>query len=298
MALLFNCPLPAMIDSIDNVDCSESLDQIVRIIFQRIRDESNNKNLLPLGNYEGKAVVNKSELDILLTATDRTKMQFTPILENLAIPASEAIIEGGGSNETPFGQPRVSGENPVAVETPRFANLASTIRDQLKQYESESANFAQLGIFYVNEYNRLIGDARYLKEDAVSATAGTDQIVITLGTSNVNQYTVGEMVSVESTPAGDFNGTYPIESVDAGAGTITLTAVAALGTDTQATIVAGGLAPIPIQSLYISSPMSDGFGTQTFTMMRYSKTSQWAKNLKIVDVNPNDFVELYSEPNP
>lgn len=147
MTLLVTCPAPAAISGLTPETCKENLGQITRLIFQRtgtpFADEA--------------AVQDIANWNALKAAIDGTKVQAGPIQENFVIPSSEAIAEGGDDNTTTKGQEIVLGGGRVTAEG-RYRGLATTQREEIKQFIQESQVYNNLGVYLVNEHGKIIGN--------------------------------------------------------------------------------------------------------------------------------------------
>ena len=148
MSLKYNCPLPTVITSLTAVTCAEHYGQITRIIFQRLGTS------FPAASGVGGIELIASWTPLLIAA-DSTKVQASPICENVELPMSEAITDGGDDNSTPFGQSLVVGAGKVDL-TGRHRGLPSVQKMELEQFVSESSVYGQLGVYLVNEHEQII----------------------------------------------------------------------------------------------------------------------------------------------
>lgn len=142
MSLLIQCPLPAAINNLSKLDCAVNFGQIVRVAFQRVGT--------PFVD-----ITNETEWDTKLTAVDDTKVQITTFCENVLIPQSEAITEGGDDNTTLFGQALVVGKGQITV-TGRFRGLDSDGKRELDPYLSEASVYNNIGVYLINEFGQII----------------------------------------------------------------------------------------------------------------------------------------------
>ena len=140
------CPLPEEITDIPAQGCGGNIGQIQRIIFQRRQ---------PTGTPTFATRVLPQTLanwTTLLTATDATKVQVTPLFQNHVIPPVTAITEGGDDNTTIDGNTNVVGASTIEV-TGEFPNLPAAILAALKMYNCEP----NLTVFFVTEYKKIMG---------------------------------------------------------------------------------------------------------------------------------------------
>jgi hypothetical protein len=137
------CPLPAEIVDIPSTPCGESIGQIQKFILARRSGNAFATLLLPavLANWT-----------TLLTANDATKHQVTPFVENVVIPASEPILEGGDDNTTVDGNPIVVGAGQIRA-TGMFAELTPAILVALKAFNCEK----DLMIYFINNAGKIWG---------------------------------------------------------------------------------------------------------------------------------------------
>lgn len=149
-SVIITCPLPAEQDDIGNQSCQIHLGQIVRLIFQRT---AGTPVVISAGTPFSLA---EAEVDLKLAAVNDDKIQFSPVCENVVIPATEPIYEGGDDNTTLFGQQILVGRSNITVSG-RFRGLDPVVRQTMLGLISESSNFNGLGVFLVDEFNRIWG---------------------------------------------------------------------------------------------------------------------------------------------
>ena len=147
--LTCTCPLAEAIEDIDPLVCGENFGQIQKLVIGR-------RNTTPrFPTFTGAVALGADLLGSWNTykiATDATKLQTTPFITNLAIPAVEAIREGADSNATIDGIPEVIGETTPLVPG-EIRGLPATIRRQLKSLSC----YNDLVAFFINEVGRIIG---------------------------------------------------------------------------------------------------------------------------------------------
>jgi hypothetical protein len=146
MGLLINCPLPTAIGDISDAPCEEHFGQILRIALARVGDIFTDET----------AFATEAAWDIALAAADDTKVQFTPLMNNVVIPQGEAATIGPDTNETFYGELKVVGKTAIPV-TGRFQGLPFAVKKELEAYLSEGASFGNLGVFLIDEFNKVYG---------------------------------------------------------------------------------------------------------------------------------------------
>ena len=148
MSLEINCPLPATIDNISNVDCEVHFGQIVRKAFGR-----------QAGNIftDEAAFALETNWDIVLAAIDDTKVQFTPLFNNFVIPEGAASTIGPDTNETYFGELKVVGKTAIAPSG-RYQGLPFDVKSEIEEYIDEGSTFGNLGVFLIDEFGKVYGN--------------------------------------------------------------------------------------------------------------------------------------------
>lgn len=136
------CPALTEVGDIVEMDCGENIGQIVKYIFQR-------KQATPpfptrAGSGAGDAGILAS-WTALISAVGATKMQVSPVAENVVIPPGEMQFEGGGTNETPDGMPMPTMPSAIQVSG-RHRSLPAAQLKALKAYNCE----LNLTVFLVN----------------------------------------------------------------------------------------------------------------------------------------------------
>lgn len=147
------CPRPAEIQTISASDCPEDLNQLQRIFFQRNGQGSFADETTGLGGFAAVATWTP-----LFAVGDDTKITKTPLFENFVIPQGEPITEGGGDNTTLNGETVILGVGPIQASG-MFRSIKNAIIKELRDYTCESApgQSPGLGLFFANEYGKLIG---------------------------------------------------------------------------------------------------------------------------------------------
>lgn len=96
------------------------------------------------------AAESQSNWQTLLDADDETKIVITPITENLVIPPSDAILEGGDDNSTFDGMPiALGGSSPRA--TGMIASITPAIRRALKKIICVQTLDTPVTLFYITK---------------------------------------------------------------------------------------------------------------------------------------------------
>ena len=147
MSLQITCPLPNEISAVANVDCEEHFGQIVRVAFARASQ--------PIFTDE-TTFATEVAWDLALAKTDSTKAVFSPLFNNFVIPEGGAATIGPDTNETLFGELKVVGKTAITC-TGRFQGLPFATKEQLEEYISEGSVFGNLGVFLIDEFNKVYG---------------------------------------------------------------------------------------------------------------------------------------------
>src|SRR5688572_8815374 len=145
-----NCPLPVALVTVPNVACPQKIGQIQKFIFQR-KGHVFDVAATPTPN----PITALASWTPLLSAVDETKVVITPWLQNVVIPAPEAVTKGGGDNSTLNGRELVVGEtNPVV--TGEMRNVPGNVIAALKGLTCY-ADIEDLVMYGLNEFNQLVG---------------------------------------------------------------------------------------------------------------------------------------------
>ena len=140
------CPAPNELSDIPSATCKFDLGQIQKIGFQRVGY---------LWDTAGTPTSNMTLLadwNTLKSASDDTKVVFTPLIggEPL-ITAGAEITEGGGDNTTLDGIPIITGTNPSTFSA-MFRSLTPEQEAGLKSLMCEP----QLVVYFVTNNNKII----------------------------------------------------------------------------------------------------------------------------------------------
>ena len=108
MGLSCACPITTL-PTLSNVSCPTDFDQIVKLGFTLA------KTTPDFSGTVGNEIVNETAWVTLLSAVGNTKIQVSPAIANLTIPASEMSTIGGNDNSTVDGMRYYVGEDNVTV---------------------------------------------------------------------------------------------------------------------------------------------------------------------------------------
>jgi hypothetical protein len=140
-----SCPKPTAISSISASDCPFDLKQIQKIGFQRSGYTFDSGAGVPTA----PSVL--ADWTALMSATDDTKVVFTPLIGGDPIfEAGEAIVQGGGDNSTLNGVEDITGVNPSKFSA-NFKSLTPTQEKELKKLMCETS----LVMYFVTNENKI-----------------------------------------------------------------------------------------------------------------------------------------------
>lgn len=123
---LCNCPNTAPLDLIPDSDCPFDLKQIQKVIFQKTGSS------FDTGATPPTTTTLKADWDVLLAATDNTKVVVTPFIIDVKVVPGDFITEGGGDNTTLNGVEEITGFNPTKV-TGMFKSITPEQEKALKK---------------------------------------------------------------------------------------------------------------------------------------------------------------------
>lgn len=147
---LFTCPPPAALASIPAQSCPVRFDQIQKFAFQR------KQSAAPFANEA--AIQTQANWTTLLAAVASTKVIVSPYANNIIIPQTEALTEGGNDNTTIGGVTRLMGGGNTVV-TGEFRNISKEVWLALAALTAESsitAGFSNLTAFFFNKDGNII----------------------------------------------------------------------------------------------------------------------------------------------
>lgn len=145
MSLICPCPPNPSITDIPTDECVERIGQVQKVILQR------KKNGTALNSMPYPDAPTLATWNALKAATDSTKVQVTPFIQEPTMEAGEKREYGGG-NQTLGGIPVVIGRNPSAFSGV-FLDVKQSIIAAVKTYECEK----NLSVYLVNEQGQIIG---------------------------------------------------------------------------------------------------------------------------------------------
>lgn len=146
-SIKITCPLASEIQDITLFDCFEDFGQIQKAALQRVYSTGTTKNSIAYSNTTD--IFDLASWTALIAATDGTKVQVTPEIENPTFAAGAARTTGGG-NATLGGINKKIGIEVTTGEFTLNAYTQNTIAE-MKLYMQERA----LGIWYFNEHGQI-----------------------------------------------------------------------------------------------------------------------------------------------
>lgn len=138
---LCTCPRSAALIDLPVADCFESMGQIQKVIFQRIRKADGTLNGFTLPTTDIKL---KASWTPLLVAADDTKVIVSPYVQAPTAEGGAARTFGGG-NETVGGVEEIIGREPTPF-TGVFRKLPQNIIKALKTLQCE-----EIGVYLIDE---------------------------------------------------------------------------------------------------------------------------------------------------
>lgn len=146
-----SCDCEDTLVSIPRNECAFDIGQIIRIGASRIQSTP---------HFPGLAEIeNEDEWQALLDADDDTKIVLTPIIENLTIPPSTAILEGGDDNSTLDGQPIALGGSSPRSETGMMSSLQAAVRVALKKIQCVQSMDNPVILYFFTAKGKIISQA-------------------------------------------------------------------------------------------------------------------------------------------
>lgn len=147
MALLVTCPAPSEIPDIPIPACIEDFGQITKLLFQRRYSSGTTQNSFTIAATNPNVIATWTTV---LTATDGTKVQATPQVNNSNLEGAEPVTFGGG-DATAFGISRIVAQDPSTF-TCEFHQQRQDVIEALKLYQGEI-----LSVYFVNEFGYIAG---------------------------------------------------------------------------------------------------------------------------------------------
>jgi len=102
-------------------------------------------------------ILDPSELETKLNATDSTKVQLIPLVDSLTIPNPETIEEGGGDNTTVKGTRVQLGYQPIDVPARISDQKPEVIQSIEEGYNPLGAVFEKMGGYLIDEKGYIWG---------------------------------------------------------------------------------------------------------------------------------------------
>jgi len=149
MGLLTDCPRSAALNSVPLENCLESVGQIQKMVFQRIRKTDGTKNTFVTATADPAVLASWTPL---LAAADDTKVVQTPFIAQPEFEPGAARKYGGG-NATLGGIELVIGREPTTATAMLLRNSQKTVK-ALKKFMGED-----VGVYFIDEFGRIIADS-------------------------------------------------------------------------------------------------------------------------------------------
>lgn len=148
---LFTCPAPTALAATPDITCPVRIGQIQKIGFRRITGKTalTPTNILLLATFTP-----------LLSAADGTKLLISPYLNDVIIPQTAELEQGGNDNTTLNGIPELRGIGVVKC-TAKLYNVPSSTAAALRALASESAlapGFTNLEALLYNKNGLVVVD--------------------------------------------------------------------------------------------------------------------------------------------
>lgn len=192
---LFKCPVDAALTTIPKQTCNFKIGQVVKIAFGRIGSAA---------PFTPTTILTKTAWDALVTANDATKIVVTNYINNVVIPSTEAVEDGGETNVNRMPE-LMDGGNAIATFSTR--GISAAVRAAMKkltQYSAIQPGVSELGVMFLNVdgdiicdetnvwipvYNFFLGDSDVVAEKGKSNSA-TGKFTLTYGWSDkLTKYT-------------------------------------------------------------------------------------------------------------
>lgn len=141
MGLNCGCPAGAHLADLSIPDCKESLGQIQKVIFQRMKQANGTKNTIADPTL-------KASWTALMSASDGTKCIISPYIQGPTTEPGAARTWGGG-NDSLGGMPVIIGAEPTSFTGNIYQESQSVIK-VLKTYMCEN-----IGVYLIDENGRI-----------------------------------------------------------------------------------------------------------------------------------------------
>jgi len=206
MNLFDNCPVDETLTEIERQNCNFKIGQVVKLVFGRIGSTA---------PFTPVTILTKTAWDALVTADDATKIVVTNYLNNLVIPSTDSVEEGGETNINRMPE-LIDGGNAAATFNPR--GIEPKIRaamQKLTQYSAIQPGVSELGFFMVNSDGDVIVDETDFWIPVYNLFVGDSDVVAEKGKSNSS---IGKFMLAfgwsnnlkKFTPSFNLLATYPI----------------------------------------------------------------------------------------
>lgn len=147
MALLVTCPPASEITDIPVPGCLRDFGQITKAILQRRYSSGTTQNSMTISSTNPNVLATWTAL---LGASDGTKVQTTPQLDNSNLVSGEPEVYGGG-DATAFGLQKITAKNPSSFTAELHAQRQDVV-DALDDYTGEIAS-----VYFINEFGHIAG---------------------------------------------------------------------------------------------------------------------------------------------
>ncbi|GGG97403.1 hypothetical protein [Pedobacter zeae] len=203
---LFNCPLDEALTEIVRQSCNFKIGQGAKLVFGIIGSTA---------PFTPTTILTKTAWDALVTATDETKIVVTNYINNLVIPGTDAVEEGGETNLNRMPE-LIDGGNAAATFNPRGIEPAiRAAMQKLTPYSAIQPGVTDLGFFIINSDGDIVCDATNVWIPVYNFFLGDSDVVAEKGKSNSS---IGKFMLAfgwsnnlkKYTPSFNILATYPI----------------------------------------------------------------------------------------
>ena len=172
---LFDCPVEEVLTEIPKQDCNFKIGQAVKFAFGRIGAAA---------PFTSITVLTKTAWDAFITADDETKIVVTNYLNNVVIPSTDSVEEGGETNINRMPE-LMDGGNAAATFSPR--GISPAVRKAMKkliQYSAIQPGVSELGFVMINSDGEIIADTTNFWIPVYNLFLGDSDVVAEKGKSN------------------------------------------------------------------------------------------------------------------
>jgi len=207
---LFKCPLDETLPDMPKQACSFRIGQVVKLVFGIIGST-------PPFSETGETptpITAKASWDPLVSATDATKIVVTNYLNNLVVPSTDLIEDGGDTNINRVPE-MVDGGNAQATFNPKDIEPAIRVAmKKLTQFSAIQPGVSELGVMFINADGDVIHDGTKYWIPVYNLFIGDSDIVAEKGKGNSS---IGKFLLLygwsdnlkKSTPAFNILASYP-----------------------------------------------------------------------------------------